>query len=209
MNFGPKTAAHQGRSRRSDHTDATRQALVEAGRDLFARRGYGDVSIEDIVTSARVTRGALYYHFDSKKDLFQTVLEVVEADLTADVAAALAEVSDPWKLLVVGLGAFLDAATKPDALQIIAIDGPSVLGWGEWRQIDLRYGLGLVIAALERGMDAGVIRRAPLQPLSQLLLAALTESALQIAGAKDKKRTRAEVESSLMALLEGLRTPLR
>ena len=52
-------------SRRSDHTDATRRALVDAGRYLFARRDYGDVSIEDIVTRARVTRGALDYHFDS------------------------------------------------------------------------------------------------------------------------------------------------
>ncbi|WP_423796803.1 hypothetical protein [Mycobacterium tuberculosis] len=40
-------------------------------------------------------------------------------------------------LLVVGFHAFLDAATKPDALQVIAIDGPSVLGWGEWRRIDM------------------------------------------------------------------------
>lgn len=119
-------------SRRSDHTDATRRALVDAGRYLFARRDYGDVSIEDIVTRARVTRGALDYHFDSKKDLFQTVLEVVEADLVADVEAAIAKVTDA------GFHAFLDAATKPDALQVIAIDGPSVLGWGEWRRIDMR-----------------------------------------------------------------------
>lgn len=83
-------------SRRSDHTDATRRALVDAGRYLFARRDYGDVSIEDIVTRARVTRGALDYHFDSKKDLFQTVLEVVEADLVADVEAAIAKVTDAW-----------------------------------------------------------------------------------------------------------------
>ncbi|QUR67267.1 TetR/AcrR family transcriptional regulator [Mycobacterium spongiae] len=199
-------AANRERSRRSDHTDATRRALVEAGRHLFSRRGYGAVSIEDIVTRARVTRGALYYHFDSKKDLFRAVLEVVEADLVADVQAAMDQVTAAWDLLIVGFGAFLDAATKPAAVQIIAIDGPAVLGWGEWRHIDLRYGLGLVVAALERGMDAGVIRRVPLVPLSQLLLAALTESALQIAGATDKNRTRVEVEGAFIALLEGLRT---
>ncbi len=206
MTSGTAAKANQEGSRRSDHTDATRQALLEAGRHLFSRHGYGGVSIEDIVTRARVTRGALYHHFASKKDLFQTVLEMVEADLVAEVAAVLDKVTDPWDLLVVGFGAFLDAATKPDALQIIAIDGPSVLGWGEWRQIDMRYGLGLVIEALQRGMDAGVIRRVPLPPLAHLLLAAITESALQIAGATDKKRTRAEVERAFVALIEGLRT---
>ncbi|OSC40801.1 TetR/AcrR family transcriptional regulator [Mycobacterium decipiens] len=205
MTSPPAATANRERSRRSDHTDATRRALVDAGRSLFSRRGYRDVSIEDIVTRARVTRGALYYHFDNKKDLFQTVLETVEAGLVADVGAAMDKVTDPWDVLVVGFDAFLDAATKPDALQIIAIDGPSVLGWGEWRQIDMRYGLGLVVGALERGMDAGVIRRVPLPPLSHLLLAALTESALQIADATDKDRTKDEVEHAFMALLEGLR----
>lgn len=125
-------------SRRSDHTDATRRALVDAGRYLFARRDYGDVSIEDIVTRARVTRGALDYHFDSKKDLFQTVLEVVEADPGRRRRSRHSEGHRRLDLLVVGFHAFLDAATKPDALQVIAIDGPSVLGWGEWRRIDMR-----------------------------------------------------------------------
>lgn len=63
-------------------------------------------------------------------------------------------------------------------------------------------GLGLLVGALERGMAAGVIQRVPLPPLSQ---AALTESALQIADATDKDRTRVEVERAFMALLEGLR----
>ncbi|WP_128883446.1 transcriptional regulator [Mycobacterium tuberculosis] len=66
-------------------------------------------------------------------------------------------------------------------------------------------GLGLLVGALERGMAAGVIQRVPLPPLSHLLLAALTESALQIADATDKDRTRVEVERAFMALLEGLR----
>lgn len=66
-------------------------------------------------------------------------------------------------------------------------------------------GLGLLVGALERGMAAGVIQRVPLPPLSHLLLAALTESALQIADATDKDQTRVEVERAFMALLEGLR----
>lgn len=65
-------------------------------------------------------------------------------------------------------------------------------------------GLGLLVGARTR-MAAGVIQRVPLPPLSHLLLAALTESALQIADATDKDRTRVEVERAFMALLEGLR----
>lgn len=191
-------------SRRSDHTDATRRALVDAGRYLFARRDYGDVSIEDIVTRARVTRGALDYHFDSKKDLFQTVLEVVEADLVADVEAAIAKVTDAW---ICWSSASTPSLTRrPNRMRCrsLRLTARQCSGGANGAGSTCARAW-LLVGALERGMAAGVIQRVPLPPLSHLLLAALTESALQIADATDKDRTRVEVERAFMALLEGLR----
>lgn len=191
-------------SRRSDHTDATRRALVDAGRYLFARRDYGDVSIEDIVTRARVTRGALDYHFDSKKDLFQTVLEVVEADLVADVEAAIAKVTDAW---ICWSSASTPSLTRrPNRMRCRSLrltarqcsGGANGAGstcaraWSAGRGSRTRDG--------RRGDSARTVATT-----SHLLLAALTESALQIADATDKDRTRVEVERAFMALLEGLR----
>ena len=64
------------KSRKEEYAEATRAALVEVARAEFAERGYADVSIEQIVQGARVTRGALYHHFEDKRALFRAVLEL-------------------------------------------------------------------------------------------------------------------------------------
>jgi hypothetical protein len=117
----------------------------------------------------------------------------------------LGGIQDPWELMLAGTRSFLDACDEPAVKQIALTDAPSVLGWKEWREVDLRYGLGLMRATLGGAMDAGVLRRAPIEPLSHLMLAALAEAALMIANADSPKATRKEVEAALIELIEGLR----
>jgi AcrR family transcriptional regulator len=193
-------------SRQAERSDATRAALVGAARELFARRGYADVGTEEIVRSAKVTRGALYHHFNDKRDLFRAVHEQIEGEVTERVGGALAESDsgDPVEALRTAARTFLDACTEPDIARITLVDAPSVLGWAEWRQIDERYGLGLTIAGLTMGMDAGRLRRQPVRPLAHLLLAAMGEAGMVIANADDPSAARAEVEPAIVSLLEGL-----
>ncbi|MDN0195520.1 ScbR family autoregulator-binding transcription factor [Streptomyces sp. S.PNR 29] len=53
----------------------TRRAVVEAAAAVFAERGYAAATIAEILSRAKVTKGALYFHFDSKAALAQGVLE--------------------------------------------------------------------------------------------------------------------------------------
>lgn len=193
-------------SRQAERSDATRTTLVRAARALFARRGYADVGTEEIVRRAKVTRGALYHHFADKRDLFRAVHEQIESEVTEKIAAELAASGndDPIKALRTAARTFLDACTEPEIARIALLDAPSVLGWEEWRRIDEKYGLGLTIAGLTMGMDAGRLRRQPVRPLAHLLLAAMGEAGMVIANADDPRAARAEVEPALLALLEGL-----
>ncbi len=193
-------------SRQAERSDATRTKLVRAARELFAKRGYADVGTEEIVRGARVTRGALYHHFDDKRDLFRAVHAQIEAELTDRIGAELAGAGsdDPIAALRTAVGTFLDACTEPEIARITLVDAPSVLGWEEWRRIDERYGLGLTVAGLEMGMEAGRLRRQPARPLAHLLLAAMGEAGMVIANADDPGAARAEVEPALLSLLEGL-----
>jgi AcrR family transcriptional regulator len=203
---GYHAAVIEGRSLKAEQTEATRTALVAAARRLFTERGYGGVGTEEIVQRAKVTRGALYHHFRDKQDLFRAVHEELEAEMAAKISAQLAEggASDPLELLRTGIGTFLDHTTGPLA-RVTLVDAPSVLGWTEWRAIDERYGLGLVMAALRAAMDAGALREQPVKPLAHLLLAALGEAGMLVATADDPRATRDEVERPLLALLDGLR----
>lgn len=53
----------------------TRRVLIEAARPLFAREGFAATSVRDITRAARVNLGAVTYHFGSKRELYEAVLE--------------------------------------------------------------------------------------------------------------------------------------
>jgi AcrR family transcriptional regulator len=191
--------------RRQAEAHATREALVVAARDLFTERGYAAVGTEQIVARAKVTRGALYHHFEDKRDLFRAVFERVEEELVTRIAARMKAVDDPWDLMLAGMSAFLDACDQPSVKRIALTDAPAVLGWREWREIDNRYGLGLTRAALQGAVDAGVLRPIAIEPMAHLFVAALAEAAFVIAHSERPRKARAEVEQALLQLAEGLR----
>ena len=65
--------------------------ILEAAASLFIARNFADVTMSDIADAADVTKGALYHHFDSKEDLYLSMLHAYLEEikrLTADVVAA-------------------------------------------------------------------------------------------------------------------------
>src|SRR3954470_4426514 len=123
--------------RREAEAQATREALIDAALELFTRRGYAGVGTEEIVRRARVTRGALYHHFDDKRDLFRAVHEQMEAEVVEAIQQRLASFAgDPVEGLAEGVRSYLDACADPSFARITLIDAPAVLGWAERRRID-------------------------------------------------------------------------
>ncbi|SHE39115.1 transcriptional regulator, TetR family [Modicisalibacter ilicicola DSM 19980] len=57
--------------------EATREALLDAAEDLFFEHGVARTSLEQIARHTGVTRGAIYWHFKNKADLFHALLERV------------------------------------------------------------------------------------------------------------------------------------
>ena len=110
--------------------------------ELFTAAATAAVGTEEIVERAKVTRGALYHHFEDKRDLFRAVHERVEerpgrANRRADGGRLGPLGGDghrhprlPRRLRRAG-----GQADRPGRR-------PAVLGWREWREIDERYGLG-------------------------------------------------------------------
>jgi len=192
---------------KAEQTERTRAALIAAGRVLFAQRGFADTSTEELVRTAGLTRGALYHHFRDKRDLFEAVYEDVEKGLVEQLMGALQGAADPLEVLRRGAAAFLDACLDPAVRRIALLEGPSVLGWERWREIDQTYGLGLVQFALQAAMDAKVVRSAPVEPLAHVLFGGLVEAAMLLAASSDPRQARAEVGKAVTTLLDGLAAP--
>lgn len=55
----------------------TRNVLIEAATEVFARRGFDGASLEEIAETAGFTRGAIYKNFDGKEDLFFAVTDLL------------------------------------------------------------------------------------------------------------------------------------
>jgi AcrR family transcriptional regulator len=187
-----------------ERSRATRERLVTHARALFGERGYAAVGTEEIVRAAGVTRGALYHQFRDKEALFEAVVELVEAETTERIAAAAMGAADPQAALHAGGRAFLALCADRDVERILLLDAPAVLGRDRWREISLRYGLGLVTRVLEAGMEAGVLARQPVTALAHMLIGALDEGAMLVARADDRERARAEVEQVMDRLLASL-----
>jgi len=175
------------RRTQAERTAATRARLLEAGRALFATDGYAAVSTQAIVDAAGVTRGALYHQFGDKAGLFDAVYEEVERDVVAAIMTRIAAAAPATQLEAMRIGArlFLEECSSPKVQRIVLIDAPSVLGWDRWREVGMRYGLGIVEAMLMQAIADGAIPDQPTRPAAHVLLGALDEAALYVSRAAD------------------------
>ena len=82
--------------------EATRHSLLDAAEQLFQARGVSRTSLNDIATAAGTTRGAIYWHFKDKADLFNAMMERVTLPLEESMACAGASArvaDDPLHIL--------------------------------------------------------------------------------------------------------------
>jgi AcrR family transcriptional regulator len=187
-----------------ERTEATTERLLEAARRLFAADGYAATSLDGVVTAAGVTKGALYHHFESKRELFRAVFDREHARIAQVVVAAAARASDPWDAFYEGCRAFFDEARRPESQRIALLDGPSALGWDEMRAIESRYSLELIRVGLERAVAEGRLADRPLQPLAHMLFGGLCEAATFVARSDDPAATTERVLGELRIHLNAL-----
>lgn len=69
--------------------EAASEAIIAAGRDLFARKGYAAVSVREIAAQAGVNHGLVHRHFGSKEEVLRAVLQGMFSDVGAVASAQL------------------------------------------------------------------------------------------------------------------------
>jgi AcrR family transcriptional regulator len=191
------------KGQRLERGEATRSALVSAARKLFGAKGYAATSLEEIVSEAGVTKGALYHHFSDKETLFLSVAEAAKHDIARQLSGLFLD-ADPFDALIQGCEAILDAYLDPAVRQIVWVDARAVLGPAAYQDLQSRYEPVFLRAALRRAMRTGTIEVQPLRPLALLLTGAIGEACALVAGAAEPGAARAEVGTAVARLLIGL-----
>ena len=194
-------ASEEAKDARAVQGAATARTLRRQARKLFTKKGYSGVNTEELVESARVTKGALYHHFANKKDLYAAVVEDVEQELVEKLEAAGAR-GKPWDRLLAMCRAYLDACRDPALARMLVLEAPVVLGWKTWCNLEQKY----EVAAFARCLGQAGALSEPAETLAQVILGALTTGARVIATSADPDKARADVERTIDRLLAGLRS---
>lgn len=83
--------------RTKEDAEKTRETLLTAAAEVFLQRGVARASLEEIARAAGLTRGAVYWHFQDKLDLFWALNDrarTPHADMLAELVSRLGEGSD-------------------------------------------------------------------------------------------------------------------
>ncbi len=194
---GPNAERHQ----------RSRAALLRAARKVFARDGFAAARTSDVVDSAVLTRGALYYHFPDKLALFDAVVEEVAKEIAARIEAAAQPAPTALMKLRRGCEEWIDAMDDPPLRRLYLVDGMAALGVRRWREIDMAYGGNSLRGGVETVLAEHGDHALEVEPLVALLSGALNEAALWVAEAQDGRAARNAIRASLDVLLTRLFKP--
>jgi AcrR family transcriptional regulator len=187
-------------SRREENTEATRQALLSAGRDIFAAEGFQAAGMEAISRAARVTRGAFYHHFEDKKALFDAVVVAMQSEVAERVERVARTQPRIWDRLRVGIDAYLDACLEPAYGRIVIQEAPAVLGSRRYREIEEAYPMALLVATMKALKRDGEIAFEDTELLARMIDAMICRVALMLPEAGDPKKLR----KNALRLIDGL-----
>jgi AcrR family transcriptional regulator len=193
--------------RQEERSGRSQAKLLRAARELFTANGYAATSLDEIAGVAGLTKGAVYHQFADKKALFRAVFEAVDLELIERLKRAPRS-GDAWRDFRHGCADFLRACVEPAFQRILLRDGPAVLGWNAWHEVDEPYSNRLLVKGLERARAQGRIRLGDVEPLAMLIKATLCESARYVASASDGQAALERVLAALDMLLGGLEQPV-
>lgn len=181
---------------------------MQAARELFLTRGH-EVSAEEIVKRARVTRGALYHHFRDKDDLLRAVLSELDAAFWQRITDQVRDIEDPCdrmrRAVQVFLDAFLAASLDPRTHRIATVDARAVLGWEQYLA-DERPAVLMFRGILEEAQDCGMMTRHSAGVAARMIVALLREATLAMMRSDDPQAAADEAGAIIDRMIDGLRT---
>jgi len=187
----------------SERRAATRTSLITSAEKLFVAQGFEGTSTDDILAAAGVSRGAMYYHFPTKRDVFEAVFVATSDGAIRRSGRAAKKSESPLESLINACLSWLKEVRKPQIATILIDQAPQVLGWERARDLEAESSLGLMSAGLKAASEAGEIDVPSIEIAARFLNAVLAEAAL-VALHGGKRVSQKDLEASIRQLITGL-----
>jgi AcrR family transcriptional regulator len=153
-----------GRLSRAERKEMTRELLLDAAVEVFARKGYHGASLDDVAEVAGFTKGAVYSNFTRKSDLFQALLEREKGRRDATMRAAVAAI--PLEFLPTFAGEWFEHHSRElrdwDVLDVefwlAAVRDPRIARdlAGGWHEARTELGASIERKLREAGVETGL-----------------------------------------------------
>jgi len=170
-----------------EEAQATRSRILDAAELLFQARGVSRTTLHDIATAAGVTRGAVYWHFEDKSDVFNAMLDRVILPMEPEAQALVDDNGHPvlpaLRALLLGVLARIAEDAKVRRVFEIALhktEHVDELGAVRERRLQMRQGFRARLACtLQRGQAKGEVDSALPAALLAIGLHALMDGLIQ------------------------------
>jgi AcrR family transcriptional regulator len=170
-----------------------REQLLDVGRELFAEKGYGAASIEEIAQRAKITKPVVYEHFGGKEGLYAVVVDREMSRLLARIIDALGA-RHPRHMLAQAAEAFLGYIEEEQEGFIILVRDSPIASLGTFASLigDIANRVEAVLAGQFklRGYDA---KLAPLYAHALVGMVALTGQWWLESGSPSRKKVAAHL----------------
>lgn len=161
--------------------EARRAQILEAALQCFAEKGYHAATMDDLVRASGLSKGSLYWHFESKQDVFLALFDRFTAEIFAG-----------WEAVAAGDAPALERLRRFGEIAVgsIAAQRPLLRAWLEFfAHAEARERLARVYRqsrerlaeTLRRGIASGEIRDVPVEAAAVSLTALVEGLLLQAA----------------------------
>lgn len=139
--------------------EKTRQAILEAARQIVARKGVEELSMRELASQIDYSPAGLYEYFDSKEEIIQTLVAEGHQHLGAYIRQVDESLPPADYLLELGL-AYIDfALNSPEHYLLMFTNVPSKAQVADL--VNEGSSFPLLLQAIRRGIDAGVFKTRP------------------------------------------------
>jgi TetR/AcrR family acrAB operon transcriptional repressor len=151
--------------RTKEEAAVTRAAVLKAALSVFSAKGYAVATLDDVAAAAKVTRGAIYWHFKGKADLYNSLVQDLSARGASVVQDSVAEggtLIEVLRRVFVRQCALIEEDKEARAVMELALFKTGLdpeLQAGRKKQLDAGNALVEGIAdAMRQGIELGVLR---------------------------------------------------
>jgi AcrR family transcriptional regulator len=192
--------APAARPRRERYAARTRAAIIAAARRQFVSGGFTATSIDDVATAAKVSKGAVYHHFEDKQALFEAVFRASQAAVIEASRERSSRQASPGGKVEAGIRGMFVAYEQPAARALLLL-APAALGVERVRSVDHELSLPMLQASIEALAGPSP---APPALAARILFVALCEGAT---AAAEGAATSGEAIETVLLVARGLGLP--